>query len=74
MESGQSDQYLDATFDTIEDTIYKSGPPPQYLTASQTAIEKTIANPPDDETVHHFICDELGFRKIEPLLERYPTS
>jgi hypothetical protein len=49
--------------------------PPEYKEASLEEIKDTIKNPPSrDETVHRFICDEVGFWRLRALLEEHRVA
>lgn len=53
----------------------ESKPPEEYKAASLEEIKDTIKNSPNyDETVHRFICDEVGFWRLRALLEEHRVA
>ena len=52
----------------------ESGPAAEYKQVSLEIIKDTLKNPPGDETVLPFICDELEFSRLQALLEEHRVA
>lgn len=49
-------------------------PSSQYIPVNLEFIKSTITEPPAEETVHRFTCDQPDFEILEGLLETHRTT